>query len=182
MADVLKLSIARSADSNGLPLPSYTSPYHIGLNLQVAISSALRLESGDRAYVPTGFAFGIPDGYCGMVVSLPQLAKEHGLIVLDAPQIVHPADREPLFVLLQNMSSQAFVLHRGDIVAQLVIEPVVQAMWYDVTQNKNLVKATNEKTLLVDSTSLNDENDKMVSAKRVYKDPRHRFTEDEKNE
>jgi len=182
MADVLKLSIARTADGSGLPLPSYSSRYHVGINLQAAISAALRIEPGDRVYVPTGFVFGISDGYCGMVTSIPMLAKDHGLVVSGAPQVVHPADRTPLFVLLQNISSRAFVLHRGDIVAQLIVTPIVQVMWNDLTDGQKLDKTTNASNLIIDSVRPEEPEEKKVSPRRVYKDPRHRFSEGEKKE
>ncbi len=186
MAKVLTLSIARTADGNGLPLPSYSSRYHVGLNLQAAVPAALRLEPGDRAYVPTGFAFGIPDGYCGLVVSQPQMAKEQGLIVLDGPQIVNPADRGALFMLLQNMSSHVVVLHRGDVVAQLVIEPIVQVNWNDLsgkTEGRDHMTQTRE--VVIDSMASvaeSEEKDKMGSSKRIHKSPRNRFSEEAQHE
>ena len=184
MTKVLTLSIARTADGNNLPLPSYSSQYHVGLNLQAAVPAALRLEPGDRAYVPAGFAIGIPDGYCGFVVSQPQIAKEQGLIVLDGPQVIHPADRGALFMLLQNMSSHVVVLHRGDIVAQLVIEPVIQANWRDLSTgiSGGMTKTTD---VVIDSTGARDtepEKEKMTSSKRVYRSPRSRFSEGESHE
>jgi len=185
MTKVLTLSIARTADGNNLPLPSYSSQYHMGVNLQAAVPAALRLEPGDRAYVPAGFAIGIPDGYCGFVVSQPQLAKEQGLIVLDAPQVIHPADRGALFMLLQNMSSHVVVLHRGDVVAQLIVEPVVQANWRDLSAGiGGSGSMTKESDVVIDSTkdTENSETDKMTSPRRVYKDPRHRYSEKEAHE
>ena len=180
MADILTLSIVRTPDGNGLPLPSYDSKYHVGLNLQAATASAIRLESGDRVYVPTGFAVGVPAGYCGYVISLPSVAREQGLIVLDAPRLISPADREPLFLLIQNMSSHQVVLRRGDLVAQLVIQPVVQVRWRDLTSSDRLIgRRTQEKEELIDTLSDKKESsDKMTSSRRVYKDPRHRFVEE----
>lgn len=179
MTKILTLSIARTADGNGLPLPTYSSKYHVGLNLQAAVPSALRLEPGDRAYVPTGFAIGVPAGYCGYVVSQPALAKEKGLIVLDAPQVIHPADRGPLFLLLQNLSTHLVVLHRGDVVAQLILQPVVQATWNDLSSSKYIENAATSEVVIDASgaASEKEDNSKMVSARRVYKDPRHRFSE-----
>jgi len=186
MTKVLTLSIARTADGNNLPLPSYSSKYHMGLNLQAAVPTALRLEPGDRAYVPTGFAIGIPDGYCGLVVSQPQIAKEQGLIVLDGPQVVHPADRGALFMLLQNMSSHVVVLHRGDVVAQLIIEPVVQATWNDLSAVNGVVGGMTKTTdVVVDSAKpmeTESDQDKMKTSKRTYKSPRNRFSEEDENE
>lgn len=183
MADVLTLSIVRTPDGNGLPLPSYDSQYHVGLNLAAAVASAMRLESGDRVYIPIGFAIGIPDGYCGYMVSAPEMARAQGLIVLDAPRLISPANRDPLFVLLQNVSSHQVVLHRGDIVAQLVVQPVLQVCWNDLTDAERIMgRTTPEKDELVDTLSdKNVESDKMTSAKRVYKNPRHRFDDTEDN-
>lgn len=182
MTKVLTLSIARTADGIGLPLPSYTSQYHMGLNLQVATAAAIRLGAGDRVYVPTGFAVGIPDGYCGFVVSLPDFAHAHGVVVSDAPSLISPADRGPLFVLLQNISSQLVVLHRGDVVAQLVIQPVVQATWKEIMATNMPSQATKSTEVLLGAGQNQTEDtatEKMQSARRVYKGPRHRFEEEE---
>ena len=186
MRKIPSLYIARTADGIGLPLPSYESRYHVGLKLQAAIASAMRLESGDRIFVPAGFEIGIPDGYCGQVVSYPPIARQHGLIVLDAPQVIHPADRGPLFLLLQNTSSHQVVVHRGDTVGQLVIVPAIQVAWRDVTgQESTKGETTKTEDVLVDSGIQNDSDateDKMVSAKRVYKSPRNRYSDGGDNE
>ncbi len=183
MTKVLTLSIARTADGIGLPLPSYTSKYHMGLNLQVATAAAIRLGPGDRVYVPTGFAVGIPDGYCGFVVSLSDFAHAHGVVVPDAPSLISPADRSPLFVLLQNISSQLVVLHRGDKVAQLVIQPVVQAAWREIQGTIMSSTATKANEVLLGSgPEQSDASSKMHSSKRIYKDPRHRFEEEQSDE
>lgn len=128
-----QLHILRTSDGNDFPLPSYTSQYHVGLNLMAAVGTPIKINPGERIRVPVGFAVGIPVGFCGQIVSRPELALAHGIIVSDAPHIVHPADREPLFVLLQNISHQQYVLHRGDLIAQLIIMPVVQVCWNEVS-------------------------------------------------
>ncbi len=129
---VPKLHILRTSDGSDFPLPSYTSRYHVGLNLRAAVGAPIKINPGERLRVPTGFAIGIPMGFCGQVVSQPELALAHGVIVSDAPHVIHPADREALFVLLQNTSRQQYVLHRGDVIAQLVIVPAVQVCWHEV--------------------------------------------------
>lgn len=182
MARVPTLYIARTADGNGLPLPSYSSKYHMGLNLQAAIPSTLRLEPGDRAYMPCGFAIGVPVNYCGLVVSQPDLARDQGLIVLDGPQVVHPANRDPLFVLLQNMSAHQVVVHRGDVVAQMVIVPAIQVAWKDVTNGASLVGGVTTEDKVVLESGEKDDHSKMESSRRVHKDIRHRFSKENENE
>ena len=179
------LLIARTADGAGLPLPSYPSKYHIGLTLNAAIPSSIRIEPGERVYVPIGFAIGVPKGWCGQIVSNPTLAREHGLIVLDGPQILNPADRGAVFVLLQNSSPKQFVLRRGVEIAQLLVVPVVQIRWNDVSGQ---VSVSSEKTdpsaVLLDSELevSSENNEVMTSSKRVQKTPRNRFSQVEDKE
>lgn len=184
MTQILTLSIARTADGIGLALPSYTSEHHMGLNLQLAAASVVRLEPGDRAYVPVGFVIGVPSGYCGYITSNPVLSRTHGVVIADAPRLISPADREPLFVLLHNISAQLAVLHRGDVIAQLVVQPAVQVTWQDLSSQHATGKTTPDANMVQDgfdpSHDLNE--DVMNSDKRVYKSPRNRFAGEEDEE
>ncbi|MBP5343580.1 MAG: dUTP diphosphatase [Alphaproteobacteria bacterium] len=178
------LLIARTADGAGLPLPSYLSEYHVGLTLCAAIPSSIRIEPGERVYVPIGFAIGIPKGWCGQIVSNPTLAREQGVIVLDGPQILHPADRGAVFVLLQNSSPKQIVLRRGVEVAQLIVVPVTQIRWQDVSGQVSIAsEKTDPAAVLLDSELdvSSEGNEVMTSSKRVQKTPRNRFgpSEDE---
>ena len=174
---VPKLYICRTADGTGLSLPSYSSKHHVGLNLQVAVTTPVRLNHGDRAYIPVGFVVGIPDGYCGQIVSQPELAREKGLVVLDGPQIIHPADRNPLFVLLQNTSPKAVVIHRGLVCAQLLIMPVVQVCWQEV-QPRTVSTPTD--TVILDETEQPKQTLKFT--RRKVRSIRNRYKEDDDEE
>ena len=172
------LYICRTSDGEGLPLPSYESKDHIALTLQVAISAPIRLKSGERAYVPIGFAIGIPDGFCGQVVSFPYLARKDGIVVSDAPRIVHPADRGPLFVLLLNTSEKDFVLHRGTICAQLVIFPAVQVTWREIERHVKTSVTSTDEILLDEKPQDSDEtpfNALEPSARRGVRSIRDRY-------
>ena len=102
-----KLQILRTADGYGLPLPMYESKDHMGLSLMAAIPDVIKLETGDIVCLPVGFAIGIPRGLCGLIVSVPDLVKEKGLVVTTAPALLNPADRGPIFVLIRNDSSKS---------------------------------------------------------------------------
>ena len=144
-----KLYISRTPDGNGFPLPSYASKFHNGLDLLAAIGAPVKINPNERLVVPVGFAIGVPAGFCGLIVSEPTLAEKHGLIVSDAPHVLNPADREPVFVLIQNVSSNPYVLHRGEVIAQLLITPVFQVNWQEVTGRENGPQ-TNEKDMIID--------------------------------
>lgn len=129
---VPNIHIIRTADGADFPLPSYTSKHHVGLNLMAAISAPVKIGPKERAHIPVGFAIAIPDGLCGQIVSNREMSTENGIIVADAPSILHPADRQPIFVLLKNETDQPFVLQRGMMIAQLLLTPVTQNTWTEV--------------------------------------------------
>lgn len=171
------LYICRTSDGEGLPLPSYESKDHIALTLQAAISAPIRLKAGERAYVPVGFAIGIPNGYCGQIVSLPKLARREGIVVSDAPHILHPAERGPLFVLLRNTSTDDFVLHRGVVCAQLVIFPAVQVAWHEIERHVEAHKTSTDEILL-DEAEEEEANAWEPSARRGTRSIRDRYKKD----
>lgn len=132
-----KIHIVRTADGMDFPLPAYTSKHHVGLNLMAAISAPVKIGPRERVRIPTGFAVALPNGLCGQIVSNRDMALKHGIIVVDAPSIIHPADREPLFVLLRNESNEPFILRRGMSIAQMLLIPVVQTAWQEIDTDLN---------------------------------------------
>ena len=170
-----KLYIARTPDGSQFPLPSYTSRYHMGLNLMAGIGAPIRIAPNERIRIPIGFAIGIPVGFCGQIVSEPTLAEQHGIIVSDSPHLIHPADRDPLFVLIRNISSNPYVLHRGEVIAQLVITPALQVCWKE-TQPQQATQPTKEEILVVDEGQAEEKPaaDKFKSFRRHKKSIRSR--------
>jgi len=177
-----RLYIARTLDGNDLPLPAYQSQYHVGLLLRAAVGAPLKLNPGERVCVPIGFAIGIPQGFCGQIVSTPTLSEKEGIIVSDAPRLVHPADREPIFVLLQNVSSSQHVIHRGDIIAELVIMPAIQVCWNEVKLGGSSVQTTTEQMVVdEDTTDQKNKRDIFKSYRRKKTTPRNRFKDPEED-
>ncbi|MDD3669324.1 MAG: dUTP diphosphatase [Alphaproteobacteria bacterium] len=175
---VLKLKIIRSVDGADLPLPSYASRYHMGLNLAAGVSATLRLAPGERVYVPTGFAFGIPPGYVGQILSNTDLARMAGIIVLDAPGIIHPADRKPLFILLQNTSSHPYLLSRGTTIAQLVIMPAIQVAWDEYKTELSASSGAPATPMALDAGYTPETNVQPAHSRRVVRSIRNRYKKD----
>ena len=107
-----------------LPLPTYAQPGDAGADL-VAREPALLAAGGGRAVVPTGIALALPDGYAGFVQPRSGLALRHGVTVLNAPGLIDAGFRDELRVLLVNLDpTTPFEIHRGDRIAQLVVQRV----------------------------------------------------------
>jgi dUTP pyrophosphatase len=110
-----------------LPFPAYARPGDAGADL-VARAGAVLAPRGGRAIVPTGIALAIPAGYAGFVQPRSGLALKHGVTVLNAPGLIDAGYRDELRVLLVNLDPEAaYEVHRGDRIAQLVIQRVEQA-------------------------------------------------------
>ncbi len=174
-----KLYITRTPDGIDLPLPRYMSKHHYGLQLRAAVPAPIKLEPGERVYVPTGFMIGIPTGFCGLITSLPEQAKELGIVVLGAPQLLHPADREPLFIILQNASLRPILLRRGQLVAQLIITPTLQVGWEELRTHIN-ENVTTETAMMLDEPMQDPQTE--TNSKREVKSIRGRFKSSDASE
>ena len=115
-----------------LPLPAYARAGDAGLDL-VAREGVVLAPGGGRALVPTGIAFALPDGYAGFVQPRSGLALRHGVTVLNTPGLIDCGYRDELKVLLVNLDpAEPFEVHRGDRIAQLVVQAVAEVRWEPV--------------------------------------------------
>jgi dUTP pyrophosphatase len=110
-----------------LPLPSYAHPGDAGADL-VAREDAVLPPAGGRALIPTGMAIALPPGYAGFVQPRSGLALRHGVTCLNTPGLIDCGYRDELKVLLVNTDPQEeYKVHRGDRIAQLVVQRVEEA-------------------------------------------------------
>jgi dUTP pyrophosphatase len=115
-----------------LPLPAYAHSGDAGLDL-VAREGAVLPPGGGRALVGTGIAIAIPPGHAGFVLPRSGLALKHGVSVVNAPGLVDSAYRGELKVVLLNTDpAEAYEVHRGDRIAQLVILAFDEVRWNEV--------------------------------------------------
>jgi dUTP pyrophosphatase len=117
-----------------LPLPTHARPGDAGVDL-VARQGVMLAPAGGRALVPTGIAFALPVGYAGFVQPRSGLALHHGVTVLNSPGLIDCGYRDELKVLLVNLDPvEPFEVHRGDRIAQLVVQAVAEVIWEAVDE------------------------------------------------
>ncbi len=117
-----------------LPLPTYAHAGDAGLDL-LAREDAVVGAGGGRALVPTGIAVAIPTGHAGFVVPRSGLALRHGIAVVNAPGLIDSAYRGEVKVILLNTDPVAdYQVHRGDRIAQLVVQRVEEVAWQVVDE------------------------------------------------
>ncbi|GAB2929740.1 dUTP diphosphatase [Nonomuraea fastidiosa] len=125
-----------------LPMPSYAHAGDAGADLYAA--EDVELKPGERAVVGTGVAIALPDGYAAFVHPRSGLAAKHGVTLVNAPGTVDAGYRGEIKVTLINTDAkEPFRLRRGDRVAQLVVQRVERAAFYEVERLPGSVRGAN---------------------------------------
>lgn len=121
----LKIEVLSGNEDIGLP--TYATEGAAGLDLRAALTEPMILKPGERGIIPTGLKMAIPEGFEGCVRPRSGLAMKHGLTVTNSPGTVDSDYRGEVKVLLINLGQEAFVINRGERIAQLLVTPVAHA-------------------------------------------------------
>ena len=121
----IDIRLKRLENGADLPVPEYETTGSAGMDVRSA--TAMIIEPGNRAIVPTGFAMAIPDGYEVQVRPRSGLAIKKGISLPNTPGTIDSDYRGELGVILINHGEEDFVIERGDRIAQLVVAPVQRA-------------------------------------------------------
>jgi dUTP pyrophosphatase len=85
--------------------------------------------------VPTGIAVSIPPGYAGFVQPRSGLALKHGVTCLNTPGLIDSGYRGEVLVILVNTDPEVdYQVHRGDRIAQLVVQRVEHCAFAEVDE------------------------------------------------
>ncbi|MFC6238251.1 dUTP diphosphatase [Longivirga aurantiaca] len=115
----------------GVPAPAYAHPGDAGVDLVTTLDA--EVAPGERVLLPTGIAIALPDGYAAFVHPRSGLAVKYGVSLVNAPGTVDAGYRGEIKVSLVNLDPrEPVVLHRGDRIAQLVVQRVEHAVFHEV--------------------------------------------------
>jgi dUTP pyrophosphatase len=123
-----------------LPAPSYAHDGDAGADLVTAVD--IDLAPGERVVVSTGTAIALPEGYAAFVHPRSGLAARCGVALVNAPGTIDAGYRGEIQVIVVNLDPREPVqLHRGDRIAQLVIQRVERARFVEVDELPDSVRA-----------------------------------------
>jgi dUTP pyrophosphatase len=97
------------------------------LRAAVGEDAPVTLKPGERAMIPTGLTIALPAGHEAQVRPRSGLAAKHGVTCLNTPGTIDADYRGEVKVILINLGQDAFVIKRGERIAQMVIAPVTRA-------------------------------------------------------
>jgi dUTP pyrophosphatase len=132
ISDVVSTSLAVVRLDRDLPMPSRAHDGDAGVDLCSALD--VELAPGQRALVPTGIAVAVPRGMVGLVHPRSGLAARVGLSIVNSPGTIDAGYRGEIKVALINLDPETpIVLHRGDRIAQLLVQRVELPELVEVT-------------------------------------------------
>jgi dUTP pyrophosphatase len=114
-------------------LPAYATPGSAGLDLRACLDAALVIEPGQTVLVPTGLAIHIADpGLAAVILPRSGLGHKHGIVLGNLVGLIDSDYQGPLMVSCWNRGNAPFTMQPMERLAQLVIVPVVQAVFRQV--------------------------------------------------
>jgi len=130
----IKIMRLRPESDADVPLPRYMTPQAAGMDICIAIKKEVVLEKGAIALLPTGFAVALPRGYEAQIRPRSGLATRHGIGLINSPGTIDADYRGEVKIAVINMGTNPYTFHRGDRVAQMVIQKVYQADLQEVKE------------------------------------------------
>ena len=115
-------------------LPTYGSAEAAGADLYACLDKNIVINPGESAFVPTGLAMEIPQGYAGLIYARSGLACKRDLAPANKVGVVDSDYRGEFMVVLHNHGSTPQEIAPGERIAQLVITPVFTPGFIEVTE------------------------------------------------
>ena len=115
-------------------IPTRGSKYAAGYDLYADIKEAIQINPGDTFKVSSGIAIAIPKGCFGGIYPRSGLATKQGLAPANKVGVIDSDYRGPIIVALYNQSNIPQIIHPGDRIAQLIIQPYWQFDWDEVDE------------------------------------------------
>jgi dUTP diphosphatase len=104
-------------------LPDRAYEHDAAFDLFAAVEALI--QPLHRAVVGTGIALGLPPGLAALTLPRSGLAARQGISLVNAPGLIDPGYRGEVKVILLNTDThEAFAVHPGDRIAQLLFLPL----------------------------------------------------------
>lgn len=130
------IAVTKLEHFGDLPLPAYETSQSAGMDLRAALGpkETIDILPGRRHLIPTGLKIALPPGYEAQVRPRSGLALKNGITCLNSPGTIDADYRGEVGVILINHGWETFRIARGDRIAQMVIAPIVQAIFMETDE------------------------------------------------
>jgi dUTP pyrophosphatase len=121
----MKIAIKRLHADAMLPQYAHGAEEDAGMDLHAV--EEVMLDPGVPRLVATGLAIEVPPGFEAQIRPRSGLALRHAITLPNSPATIDPGYRGEIKVILLNLGAQAYRIHPGDRIAQMIIaryEPI----------------------------------------------------------
>ncbi len=131
----LQLKILDNRLGDSFPLPDYATAGSAGMDLRAMLDGPIDLQPGQTELIPTGIAIHIADPSLAAVI-LPRsgLGHKHGIVLGNLVGLIDSDYQGQLYVSCWNRGNSVFRVEVGERIAQLVLIPVVRAVFEQVEE------------------------------------------------
>jgi dUTP pyrophosphatase len=131
----MKIRIRRLREDAVLPAYAHGPAEDAGLDLRAV--ERVMLEPGKPHLVPTGLSIELPPGYEAQIRPRSGLALKHAITLPNSPATIDPGYRGEIRVILLNLGHEAYEIHPGDRIAQMVIARYEPIEWEEGELNES---------------------------------------------
>lgn len=115
----------------GAVLPTYGSAGAAGGDLYACLNEKITIAPGETAFIPTGLAMAIPQGFAGLVFARSGTACKRDLAPANKVGVIDSDYRGEIMVALHNHGKQVRTVEKGERIAQLLIMPVLTPIFQE---------------------------------------------------
>tara|TARA_B100000575_G_C23040462_1_gene598843 strand:+ start:447 stop:887 length:441 start_codon:yes stop_codon:yes gene_type:complete len=128
--------------SKNVPLPKYETSGSSGMDVTANIQNCIKIEPGKISVIPTGISLSIPKDFEIQIRPRSGLAAKKQISVLNTPGTVDSDYRGEIKVILINLSKDAFIVNKGDRIAQMVLCPITKAKLREVNNLEETIRGS----------------------------------------
>ena len=122
-------------------LPTYGSAQAAGADLYACLELPVQICPGETAFIPTGLAMELPEGFAGLIYARSGLACKRGLAPANKVGVIDSDYRGEFIVALHNHGNATQTVSHGERIAQLVIAPVFTPGFYEAEELSDTQRA-----------------------------------------
>jgi dUTP pyrophosphatase len=130
----VSVAVTRLPHGADLDLPAYETADAAGMDLPAAVEHDVEIAPGARCLIPTGLAIALPPSYEAQIRPRSGLALRNGISLANSPGTIDADYRGEVGVIVINHGDEPFTVTRGMRIAQMVVAPVTQAVWDEVSE------------------------------------------------
>ena len=121
-------------------IPTYGSEYSAGADLYACIENDIVIEPGKTAFISTGLAMELSEGYVALIYARSGLACKRGLAPANKVGVIDCDYRGEIKVALHNHSDEAQTVSVGERIAQMVVTPYIKCDFEEATELSDTVR------------------------------------------